>query len=151
VHADSGYTAADKRVRRKNLTWQIAAKRGCIKAMADGREKRALERIEKAKACEGRASVPGDQAAVRVDEGAIPRVGQEHCARDHAVRAVESVDGTTAVVGDDGIVASAAVEKARSRSNPRVARLENRSSNIDGRRRAQASDPQVGVSSLGKP
>jgi IS5 family transposase len=50
VHADSGYTGADKRVRRKKLTWRIAAKRGRIKAMADGREKRALERIEKAKA-----------------------------------------------------------------------------------------------------
>jgi IS5 family transposase len=50
VHADSGYTGADKRVRRKNLEWQIAAKRGRIKAMADGREKRRLEKIEKAKA-----------------------------------------------------------------------------------------------------
>ena len=50
VHADAGYTGADKRVERKNLTWQIAAKRGRIKAMADGRAKRALERIEKAKA-----------------------------------------------------------------------------------------------------
>ena len=50
VHADSGYTGADKRVRRKNLAWQIAAKRGRIKAMADGSEKRALEKIEKAKA-----------------------------------------------------------------------------------------------------
>ena len=50
VHADSGYTGADKRVERKNLTWQIAAKRGRIKAMADGREKRRLERIERAKA-----------------------------------------------------------------------------------------------------
>ena len=50
VHADSGYTGADKRVRRKTLAWQIAAKRGRIKAMADGSEKRALEKIEKAKA-----------------------------------------------------------------------------------------------------
>ena len=50
VHADSGYTGADKRVRRMKLRWQIAAKRGRIKAMAEGREKRALERIEKAKA-----------------------------------------------------------------------------------------------------
>ena len=50
VHADSGYTGADKRVRRKKLTWQIAARRGRIKAMADGRDKRALGRIEKAKA-----------------------------------------------------------------------------------------------------
>lgn len=50
VHADAGYTGADKRVRRKNLEWQIAAKRGRIKAMADGRAKRRLEKIEKAKA-----------------------------------------------------------------------------------------------------
>jgi transposase, IS5 family len=50
VHADSGYTGADKRVRRKNLEWKIAAKRGRIKAMADGRAKRALEKSEKAKA-----------------------------------------------------------------------------------------------------
>ena len=50
VHADSGYTGADKRVRRKKLQWRIAAKRGKIKAMADGRAKRKLERIEKGKA-----------------------------------------------------------------------------------------------------
>jgi IS5 family transposase len=50
VHADSGYTGADKRVRRKKLEWQIAAKRGRIKAMADGREKRKLEAVEKRKA-----------------------------------------------------------------------------------------------------
>ncbi len=50
VHADSGYTGADKRVPRKNLEWQIAAKRGRVKAMKDGREKRAIEKIEKGKA-----------------------------------------------------------------------------------------------------
>jgi IS5 family transposase len=50
VYADSGYLGADKRVRRKKLEWQIAAKRGKIKAMADGGEKRKLERIEKRKA-----------------------------------------------------------------------------------------------------
>ncbi len=50
VHADSGYTGADKRVTHRKLDWHIAAKRGRIKAMADGREKRRLERIEKAKA-----------------------------------------------------------------------------------------------------
>jgi len=50
VHADAGYTGADKRSKRRKLTWQIAAKRGRIKAMPDGRAKRALERREKAKA-----------------------------------------------------------------------------------------------------
>jgi len=50
VHADSGYTGADKRVQRKKLEWQIAAKRGKIKAIADGRERRKLEKIEQRKA-----------------------------------------------------------------------------------------------------
>ena len=50
VHADSGYTGADKRVERKQLTWQIAAKRGRIKALPDNRQRRALERREQRKA-----------------------------------------------------------------------------------------------------
>jgi IS5 family transposase len=50
VHADAGYTGAGKRSKRRKLTWQIAAKRGRIQAMEDGRAKRALERSEKAKA-----------------------------------------------------------------------------------------------------
>lgn len=50
VHADSGYTGADKRVPRKKIRWSIAAKRGRIKAMKDGREKRKLQNIERRKA-----------------------------------------------------------------------------------------------------
>jgi IS5 family transposase len=50
VHADAGYTGAQTRVSRKALRWEIAAKRGRIQAMKDGRKKRALERIEKRKA-----------------------------------------------------------------------------------------------------
>lgn len=50
VYADAGYTGADKRVQRKNLTWQIAAKRGKVQAMKEGRAKRAIEKREKAKA-----------------------------------------------------------------------------------------------------
>ncbi len=50
VHADAGYTGAQTRVERKGLRWEIAAKRGRIKAMKDGRQKRAIERIEKRKA-----------------------------------------------------------------------------------------------------
>lgn len=50
VHADAGYTGADKRVTRKNLRWEIAAKRGKVQAMADGRAKRAVEKREKRKA-----------------------------------------------------------------------------------------------------
>ena len=50
VHADAGYAGAQTRVQRGGLCWQIAAKRGRISAMKDGRKKRALERIEKRKA-----------------------------------------------------------------------------------------------------
>src|SRR5271170_3225908 len=50
VHADAGYTGAQTHVSRKGLRWEIAAKRGRIQAMQDGRKKRALEGIEKRKA-----------------------------------------------------------------------------------------------------
>ena len=42
---------------------------------------------------QGRASVPGDQAPVRLCEGALPWSGEEHGATDDAVRSVEPVDG----------------------------------------------------------
>jgi IS5 family transposase len=50
VYADAGYTGADKHVARKNLRWEIAAKRNKVKAMKDGRAKRAIEKAEKRKA-----------------------------------------------------------------------------------------------------
>ena len=50
VHADAGYTGANKRVARKQLTWKIAARRGKLNAMPDGKEKTRLQAIEKAKA-----------------------------------------------------------------------------------------------------
>ena len=50
VHADAGYTGADKRVVRKKLTWKIATKQGKLKAMADGKKKDRLQAIETAKA-----------------------------------------------------------------------------------------------------
>jgi IS5 family transposase len=50
VHADAGYAGAPARVNRKGLRWEIAAKRGKIKAMKQGRVKRALEKLERRKA-----------------------------------------------------------------------------------------------------
>lgn len=49
VHADAGYTGAQNHV-RKTIRWEIAAKRGRIKAMKEGREKRAIEKRERHKA-----------------------------------------------------------------------------------------------------
>jgi IS5 family transposase len=50
VHADAGYTGAEERVERKGLRWEIAIKRGKLKAMKEGAAKRRLEKAEKRKA-----------------------------------------------------------------------------------------------------
>ena len=50
VHADAGYTGADKRVMDKKIEWHIAEKRGKVKAMKPGRLKRAVEKLETLKA-----------------------------------------------------------------------------------------------------
>jgi IS5 family transposase len=50
AYGDAGYTGADKRVARKDLRWEIAAKRGKVQAMKDGRAKHKVETIEKRKA-----------------------------------------------------------------------------------------------------
>lgn len=50
VHADSGYTGAEKRVTRRNLTWHIAARPGRLKALKGERKKRSMERQERRKA-----------------------------------------------------------------------------------------------------
>src|SRR4029077_9724014 len=54
VHVDAGYTGVEKRAEivalERQIDWQIAGKRGPIKAMAEGAEKEALKAVEKAKA-----------------------------------------------------------------------------------------------------
>ena len=54
VHADAGYTGVEKRAEivalEQKIDWQIAGKRGAIKAMAEGAEKEAIRAVEKAKA-----------------------------------------------------------------------------------------------------
>jgi len=54
VHADAGYIGVEKRAEivalEQKIDWQIACKRGPIKAMAEGAEKETLKAIEKAKA-----------------------------------------------------------------------------------------------------
>jgi IS5 family transposase len=50
VYADAGYAGAQHRVTRKGLRWEIAARRGRIKSLPDGRHKRALEKAEHCKA-----------------------------------------------------------------------------------------------------
>jgi IS5 family transposase len=54
VHADAGYTGVEKRAEivalNRPVDWQIARKRGQIKAMAEGAEKETLKAAEKTKA-----------------------------------------------------------------------------------------------------
>ena len=54
VHADAGYTGVEKRAEivalERTIDWQIACKRGLIKAMAEGAEQAAVKAVEKAKA-----------------------------------------------------------------------------------------------------
>ena len=54
VHADAGYTGVEKRAEivalARKIDWQIAGKRGRIKALAEGAEKMAVKAVEKAKA-----------------------------------------------------------------------------------------------------
>lgn len=54
VHADAGYTGVEKREEivalERKIDWQIARKRGQIKALVEGAEKETLMAVEKAKA-----------------------------------------------------------------------------------------------------
>ena len=54
VHADAGYTGVEKRPEivalARPLDWQIACKRGRIKALAEGAQKEAIKAVEHAKA-----------------------------------------------------------------------------------------------------
>ena len=54
VHADAGYTGVEKRAElaalERKIDWQIAGKRGTLKARAEGAEKETLQAVEKAKA-----------------------------------------------------------------------------------------------------
>jgi IS5 family transposase len=50
VHADAGYTGAEKRVKRKHIQWHIAAKRSVVKKIKRARLKRATEKMETLKA-----------------------------------------------------------------------------------------------------
>ena len=50
VHGDAGYTGAEDRVERADITWKIARKRGQVKAMPEGATKRRVEKSEHKKA-----------------------------------------------------------------------------------------------------
>ena len=84
--------------------------------MKDGRDKRGVEKNEHRKASI-RAKVEHPFRVIKRQFGLVKvrfrGLGEEHRARDHAVRAVESVDGAKTADGDEGTVASAICEMTR--------------------------------------
>ena len=69
-----------------------------------------MEAHEDELAGEGGAFAPGDQATVRLHEGAVSRFGKEHCAGIDAVRIAEFVDVAPAIVAGGGRVAPVILE-----------------------------------------
>jgi hypothetical protein len=71
------------------------------------------------RARESGASVPRHQTPVRFREGSLPRLAEEHRSPVDAVRAVESVDGAQAPVGDAGSSPSeGGVRRRKTRQKP---------------------------------
>lgn len=79
VHGDAGYTGANKReeLSDRQLEWPIAAKRGA-QAGPLQEVRRIPGILESRDARQSGASVPSDQAAVRLYQDAVPWVGEEH-------------------------------------------------------------------------
>ena len=104
---------AQARVERKNLRWEIAAKRGRIKAMTDGREKRAIEKREKRKASI-RAKVEHPFRVIKRQFG-LMKVRFRGLAKNtaHVITLFALSNlwmARQAIVGDDRIIASAVCE-----------------------------------------
>ncbi|AAW75912.1 putative transposase [Xanthomonas oryzae pv. oryzae KACC 10331] len=109
VFGDSGYTGAEKRdeLQSCEAAFFIAAKRSTIQAMciqARACLGRTLGTLQGKRAREGGAPIPGDQAAVRLHQGALSRPGQEHRTGADVICAVESVDGAPALAAGQGIM-----------------------------------------------
>ncbi len=108
VFGDSGYTGAEKRdeLQSCEAAFFIAAKRSTIQAIGNKRAclGRTLGTLQGKRAREGGAPIPGDQAAVRLHQGALSRPGQEHRTGADVICAVESVDGAPALAAGQGIM-----------------------------------------------
>ena len=104
VGADAGYTGVEKRPEHEGRGSSGRSPPAVVLTRSDKRSAlyKAKRKIEGqgSGTSQGRASVPGDQAPVRLCEGALPWSGEEHGATDDAVRAVEPVDGAPTFTGE---------------------------------------------------
>ena len=109
VFGDAGYQGAHKRADAKpDVNWHVAMRPGKRRALdktersnqADRQDRKAQGQHPR----QGRAPVSRDQAPVRACQGALPRADEEHRATEHAVCAVEPVDGAQGAWVLDGKV-----------------------------------------------
>ncbi len=104
VFGDSGYTGADKREELQDCeaAFFIAARPSTIQAIGRACPGTALGTLQGQRAREGGASVPGDQAPVRLYQGPLSRTGQEHGTGADLVCTVKPVDEAKAVTAGYG-------------------------------------------------
>jgi IS5 family transposase len=104
VYADTGYTGVEKHEEHENRRSSGKSPRGA--ARIPGSINAACSTRSSAKSStaisdtgQGRASVSGDQTSVWLRESALSWADEKHSSADHAVRPVESVDGSKTADG----------------------------------------------------
>ena len=92
VHADAGYTGVEKRAEivalERKLDWQVAGKRGAIKAMAEGVEKRSDQSSGESQSGSARVcgtSVSHREEFISASESQVSGAGEERASTLHAL------------------------------------------------------------------
>ena len=116
VSADAGYQGATQRAEATGVDWHEALRAGKRRQQKHTPWGQLIERAEKLKAsirAKDGASVSGDQAPIRLHQGALSGNEEEHGAVDHAVCAVQHLDDQTgACAKGAGMSASANSQRA---------------------------------------
>jgi hypothetical protein len=105
VYLDAGYTGVEKReeLKEREVDWQVAMKRGKLKAVPEdrvlGQLLRKLESVKGQHSVQGGTSLPHRQEPVPLQEGALQGLGQEHGAASHPVRLGQPGHCQAATVG----------------------------------------------------
>ena len=112
VWGDAGYQGVHKREenRGREVDWLVAMRPGPCRKLEPGSEETLVEKLKasvRAKslpstAVGGGASVPADEAGVRLLEGALPGTGEEHSAPGNAAGSGQPDDGPAV---SDGVAA----------------------------------------------
>ena len=95
VWRDAGYQGVAKRDENKGLDveWRVAMRPGRRRQLEPGSEEAVEEKAEGVHTGQGGASIPVGEAALRVRQGSLPRIGQEHATAGVAVGAYQPNNG----------------------------------------------------------